>query len=87
MNCIWCQTEDIRESVKDCYWIMPDGKTAVQIVDVPALTCAGCGTYVTESISQQVDEALYWHDVSALGTVFRYEELMKAPRIKNIFLK
>ena len=87
MNCIWCQTEDIRESVKDCYWIMPDGKTAVQIVEVPALDCVGCGTYVTENISQQVDEALYWHDVSALGTVFSYEQLMNAPRIKNIFLK
>ena len=26
MNCMWCETEDIRESVKDCYWIMPDGR-------------------------------------------------------------
>ncbi|MBD0383253.1 YokU family protein [Paenibacillus sedimenti] len=87
MNCIWCETEDIRESVKDCYWIMPDGKSAVKIMEVPALECAGCGIYVTEGISQQVEEALYWHDVSVLGSVFRYEELMKAPRIKNIFLK
>ena len=21
MNCMWCETEDIRESVKDCYWV------------------------------------------------------------------
>ena len=27
MNCMWCEAEDVRESVKDCYWIMPDGKT------------------------------------------------------------
>ncbi|MFC5648665.1 YokU family protein [Paenibacillus solisilvae] len=87
MNCIWCETEDARESVKDCYWIMPDGKLAVEILEVPAIECPNCLTYVTEAVSQQIEEALYWHDVSALGTRFRYEELMKAPRIKNIFLK
>lgn len=87
MNCIWCESEDTRNSVKDCYWVMPDGKSAVKIMEVPALECTGCGIYVTEGVAQQVEEALYWHDVSALGTVFRYEELMKAPRIKNIFFK
>ena len=87
MNCMWCEAEDIRESVKDCYWIMPDGKLAVEILEVPAIECSNCRTYVTEGISQQIEEALYWHDVSALGTTFSYEELMKAPRIKNIFLK
>ena len=87
MNCIWCESENIRESVKDCYWIMPDGKSSVKVLGVPALACADCGTYVTEGVAQQVEEALYWRDVSALGTVFRHEELMKAPRIKNMFLK
>lgn len=87
MICIWCETEDGRECVKDCYWIMPDGKLSVEILEVPAIECSNCGIYVTEGISQQVEEALYWHDVSALGTRFRYEDLMKAPRIKNIFLK
>ena len=46
MNCMWCETEDIRESVKDCYWIMPDGRLAVQILEVPAIECSNCRTYV-----------------------------------------
>ncbi len=87
MNCMWCETEDIRESVKDCYWIMPDGRLAVQILEVPAIECSNCRTYVLESTAQQIEETLYWHDVSALGTTFRYEDLLKAPRVKNMFLK
>lgn len=87
MPCMWCEREDVRESVKDCYWIMPDGRMAVQIKDVPAIECTNCRTYVLEETSQQIEEMLYWHDVSALGSTFRYEELLKAPRVKNIFLK
>ena len=87
MQCMWCETEDVREGVKDCYWIMPDGRMAVQIFNVPAIECVNCRTYVLEGTAQQIEEMLYWHDVSALGSSFHYEELMKAPRVKNIFLK
>lgn len=87
MNCMWCDTADIRESVKDCYWIMPDGRLAVQIKDIPAIDCPNCRTYVMESTAQQIEEKLVWHDVSALGTVFRYEDLLKAPRVKNWLLR
>ena len=48
MNCMWCETEDVRETVKDCYWIMPDGKLSVEILEVPAIECSNCRTYVTE---------------------------------------
>lgn len=87
MNCMWCDAADIRESVKDCYWIMPDGRLAVQIKDIPAIECPNCLTYVMESTAQQIEEKLVWHDVSALGTVFRYEDLLKAPRVKNWLLR
>lgn len=81
MKCIWCESDDVRESVKDCYWITPDGKTSVRILHVPAIDCPNCRPYVIESVVQKIEEALYWHDLSALGAVFTYEELMNAPRI------
>ena len=46
MNCMWCEAEDIRETVKDCYWIMPDGRLSVEILEVPAIECSNCRTYV-----------------------------------------
>ncbi|SCW71120.1 uncharacterized protein, YokU family [Paenibacillus tianmuensis] len=87
MKCMWCDAEPIRESVKDCYWVAPDGKTAVQILEAPALDCPNCGQYVTENMSQRIEEALYLNDFSALGSKFRYEELMNAPRINKFSSK
>ncbi|UUZ81152.1 YokU family protein [Paenibacillus sp. P26] len=87
MKCEWCEAEGLRDSAKDCYWILPDGKTAVEITDVPALDCPGCGVYVAESVSQQVEEALYWNDVSGLGLRFSYEALMNAPRIAKSYFR
>lgn len=86
MNCVWCDAGPLGEGVTNCYWVMPDGKAAVQITEIPAIHCSGCGLYVAENIAQKVEEALYWKDVSALGAVFRYDELMNAPSItKSIF--
>ncbi|MGG1518818.1 YokU family protein [Paenibacillus oryzisoli] len=87
MPCVWCDAEATQDSVKDCYWILPDGKKAIQITDVPAIACPACGTYVLEATSQLIEEKLYWHDVAALGSVFSYSALMKAPRVQNWFLK
>jgi len=87
MSCTWCESDNTRPAVQDCYWIKPDGKTAVRILEVPAIACEGCGVYVTESVAQLVDEALYWHDLSALGTEFTHEQLMNAPRMKNNYFK
>lgn len=85
MHCVWCDSENIRDGAKNCYWNLPDGKAAVEILDIPAIDCPNCGLYVTESTAQQVEEALYWNDISALGDVFRYEELMNAPRIRKSY--
>jgi uncharacterized YokU family protein len=85
MTCIWCDTEDIKEGVKDSYWIMPDGKSSVEILGIPAIDCPNCGSYISESMSQKVEEALYLNDVSALGSRFRYEDLIHAPRINKYF--
>lgn len=87
MSCPWCAEVNVQDSEKDCYWIMPDGKKAVQILQVPAIACPSCGIFVTEATSQGIDDRLYWNDVSALGSAFTYEELLKAPRLKNWFLK
>ncbi|KRE47371.1 YokU family protein [Paenibacillus sp. Soil522] len=87
MKCIWCDAEDSKEGVIDCYWIMPDGKSSVEILEIPAIDCPRCSSYVSESMSQKVEEALYLNDVSALGSRFRYEELMNAPRINKFYFK
>lgn len=85
MKCEWCESEQIRQSAMDCYWITPDGKTSVEILDVPAIDCPNCSKYVTESIAQKIEEALFWNDISALGNTFRYEDLMNAPRKSKYF--
>lgn len=83
MACTWCGTEEIRDGAKNCYWVKPDGKTAVEILEVPAVDCPNCGQYVSETMAQQIEEALYWNDVSALGLRFRYDALMNAPRLRK----
>ncbi|WP_186446256.1 YokU family protein [Paenibacillus cremeus] len=87
MNCTWCESEDIREGTKDCYWVMPDGRSTVRLLEVPAIDCPSCGTYVTESMAQKVEEALYLNDVSSLGKEFTYEALTRAPRITKSYFK
>lgn len=85
MQCIWCNAEPIGIGLTNSYWNTPDGKSAVEILEIPAVDCPNCGTYVTESTAQQIEEALYWNDISALGAAFRYEELMNAPRISKSY--
>jgi uncharacterized YokU family protein len=79
--CIWCEQE-AGEGIKDCYWITPDSRRTVEILQVPAIVCPNCNGYISEEITQKIEDALYLNDIEQLGLKFTYEELMNAPRIK-----
>lgn len=85
MDCMWCNEPHVEESArKDCYWIMPDGKRSLKIIQVPALECPNCGIFLSDSMNQKVDEALYIHDLSEYPDTLTYEELLQAP-VKKLF--
>ncbi|MEW9671403.1 YokU family protein [Ammoniphilus sp. 3BR4] len=84
MECLWCSERTAEESVKDCYWVMPDGRRSVHILQVPALSCPSCGSYLADAINQKVEDALYISDLADYPDQFTYEDLLKAP-VKNIF--
>lgn len=81
MTCIWCQQEGAVHTRTDCPWIMPDGKSAVTIKEVPSIHCPHCTiTYQEDSITQKIEESLLLNDLSHLDRSFAYEELLQAPR-------
>jgi uncharacterized YokU family protein len=85
MKCIWCETEEAKEGVQDCYWVTPDGKKTVKIFNIPSIDCPNCyDKFVPEDISQKIEDALYLNNISTLGEAFTYEQLLQAPRI-NLF--
>ena len=84
MDCTWCDESKANEDVKDCYWVMPDGRRSVKILQVPAVCCPNCGLYVSESINNKVEEQLAIGDLSHFADQFTYEELLQAP-VKNLF--
>ncbi|WP_162142501.1 YokU family protein [Aneurinibacillus terranovensis] len=69
VECIWCGKE-ANEGVKNCYWITPDGKKTVEILSIPAIICPHCEPYVSDEITQKIEEALYLNDIAALGLKF-----------------
>lgn len=82
MECVWCGEHAVYDSVKDCYWVSPDGTRSLKILQVPALSCPNCGSYITEAMNQKIEESLYVSDLSAYPNEFTYSELLKAPARK-----
>jgi len=87
MECAWCNENGVKETVKDCYWVMPDGRRSVKILQVPAVECPHCGVYVSDAINQKVEDSLYIGDLANFPDTFTYEELLNAPKIKLFDLK
>ncbi|OIJ19239.1 hypothetical protein BKP45_13860 [Anaerobacillus alkalidiazotrophicus] len=79
MNCMWCENNQIKEAKKDCYWILPDGLSSVQILQVPALSCKNCGLYLTDEMNHEIDFALYTRNLPTRKKEILYEELINAP--------
>jgi uncharacterized YokU family protein len=84
MECMWCCRTDAKETTKDCYWILPDGKEAIEIVQIPAVLCVNCGSYLTDEINHDIDMALYARELPKDSKVITYLELMSA-QYKSIF--
>ncbi|WP_047154874.1 YokU family protein [Aneurinibacillus tyrosinisolvens] len=86
MKCMWCENDEAKEGLQNCYWITPDGRLTVEILDIPSIDCPHChDKYVSDEDTQKIEDALYLHDISGLGKTFTYKQLMEAPRI-NLFL-
>jgi hypothetical protein len=66
---------------------MPDGRRSVQILQIPAVQCSNCGTYLLDSMNEKVEVALYLGDFSNFSDTFTYDELVKAPPIRLFQLK
>ncbi|GAA0362235.1 YokU family protein [Bacillus horti] len=82
MKCEWCEQEGAVEVKKDCTWIEPAGKATVVVEQVPAIDCSICqDIYITDELTEEVEEALNSVDLEELGEAFSYEELMNAPRL------
>ena len=84
MNCMWCMATEVTKTTKNCYWIMPDGKSALEILQIPALACKACGTYLTDEMNHEIDIALYARELPKDQTQISYQQLIEAP-YKNIF--
>ncbi|WP_209122274.1 YokU family protein [Alkalihalobacillus sp. BA299] len=84
MQCTWCEDKEVQEATKTCYWVMPDGKDYVEILQIPAKFCKSCGTYLTDEMNQEIDNHLYMKDLSEYSNKITYKDLLDAP-VKNIF--
>ena len=84
MECMWCNEKEVKETMKDCYWITPDGTAAVEILQVPAMYCQKCGSYLTDEMNHEVDVALASREIPKSLKEITYKELMQLP-YKNIF--
>jgi uncharacterized YokU family protein len=82
MKCIWCNQEEATETVKDCVWIEPQGKETLMVTNVPAIDCPTCkDIYLSDEMTEQVEEMINSVNLNKLGLHFSYEELMKSPRV------
>lgn len=84
MKCMWCDRNKVEETTKDCYWILPDGTDAIEILQIPAVTCVNCGSHLTDKMNHDIDMALYSRELPKGRKEITYKELMNAP-YKNIF--
>ena len=84
MECMWCDNTEVKETTKDCYWILPDGTDAVHILEIPAFICVNCGSYLSDEMNHDIDMALYARELPKGKKEFSYKELMSA-QYKNIF--
>lgn len=87
MKCLWCEAEGAVEAHADCPWVMPDGRSAVRVKEVPSFHCPNCGiTYQDDDIIEKVEKNLLLADLSGLSQEFTYEQLINAPSKQNVRL-
>ncbi|MGC4377110.1 YokU family protein [Fictibacillus sp. Mic-4] len=88
MFCEWCESNSAKETTKTGYWELPDGSRAIEINDIPSVSCEGCGMeYQPDTIIDQIEDQLMLIDTKSLSQTITFNELMNQPRLlkKNYF--
>lgn len=87
-NCEWCGSSAIERATVNVYWELPDGTSAIEIAETPAIKCSSCSMiYQSEQTTKEIEDQLFLIDTKQLAKMIKYEELMKLPRLlkKNYF--
>ncbi|RBP01094.1 YokU family protein [Rossellomorea aquimaris] len=86
--CEWCEEETAHEEKANVYWELPDGSRAIQISNVPSMSCSHCGMeYQEEAVINEIEDQLMLIDTKLIDKVIAYTDLMELPRLlkKNYF--
>ncbi|MBN8190636.1 YokU family protein [Bacillus sp. NTK074B] len=87
-TCEWCEENSAHAHLTSVYWELPDGSRAIQIADVPGMSCSQCGMeYQEESVINEIEDQLMLIDTRLIDKVIPFKELMNLPRLlkKNYF--
>ncbi|WP_064091338.1 YokU family protein [Rossellomorea aquimaris] len=87
-RCEWCNSEAAMETILPVYWELPCGTRAIQITDVPSVSCEECRmNYQEEQVIGEIEDQLMLVDTSQIEKVITHKELMKLPRMlkRNYF--
>ncbi|MFC7783660.1 MULTISPECIES: YokU family protein [unclassified Rossellomorea] len=86
--CEWCEEKTAHEDQSSVYWELPDGTRAIQIANVPSVSCSHCGMeYQDEGVINEIEDQLMLVDTKLIDKVIAYTDLMQLPRLlkKNYF--
>ncbi|WP_221564726.1 YokU family protein [Alkalihalobacillus sp. TS-13] len=88
MHCMWCESKQAEEAIKTGYWELPDGSRAIEIKEIPSVSCPNCGMeYQEESLIEEIEDQMMLIDTKPLPNSVTFKELMAVPRFlkKNYF--
>jgi uncharacterized YokU family protein len=88
MQCMWCESSQAQQSKSTCYWELPDGTRAIEITEMPSVSCKECGMeYQEESLIEELEEQLMLINTKLLPNSVSFGELMEQPRLlkRNYF--
>lgn len=85
--CEWCGGKaQIGEGT--VYWELPDGSSAIEITDTPAVICKECDmVYQTDKTTKEIEDQLFLVDTKKISSSISFKELMELPRLlkRNYF--
>ncbi|MFC7370698.1 YokU family protein [Fictibacillus iocasae] len=88
MKCHWCGSDHAQEARRTGYWELPDGSRAVEIKEIPSVSCRDCGIeYQEDTMIEKIEDQLMLIDTKKLSSPVTYDDLMAVPRLlkKNYF--
>ncbi|WP_408006160.1 YokU family protein [Pseudalkalibacillus sp. A8] len=88
MQCMWCDSNQAEEAKMTGYWELPDGSRAIEIKEIPSVTCPDCGMeYQEETLVEEIEDQMMLIDTKPLPNSLTFKELMDVPRFlkRNYF--